>query len=152
MHSSYTLPHLYDVNFFLFLLWNFSIQDPLVAPCDCKGDTRYLHVQCLQKWYATPCIVSLTFVAFECSISVVPYLHALLVSLFSTYSPSASIPHDLSYSQSHLSSSSLYLSPFPSVLQSHSTSFSLSLFQVSFFYLWSHSSCHTHYWEWCSCL
>ena len=25
--------------------------DPLVAPCDCKGDTRYLHVQCLQKWY-----------------------------------------------------------------------------------------------------
>lgn len=27
--------------------------DPLVAPCDCKGDTRYLHVQCLQKWYAS---------------------------------------------------------------------------------------------------
>jgi len=26
-------------------------QDQLVAPCDCKGDTRYLHVQCLQKWY-----------------------------------------------------------------------------------------------------
>jgi hypothetical protein len=25
--------------------------DHLVAPCDCKGDTRYLHVQCLQKWY-----------------------------------------------------------------------------------------------------
>ena len=25
--------------------------DPLVAPCECKGDTRYLHVQCLQKWY-----------------------------------------------------------------------------------------------------
>lgn len=25
--------------------------DQLVAPCDCKGDTRYLHVQCLQKWY-----------------------------------------------------------------------------------------------------
>jgi len=25
--------------------------DPLIAPCDCKGDTRYLHVQCLQKWY-----------------------------------------------------------------------------------------------------
>ena len=22
-----------------------------MAPCDCKGDTRYLHVQCLQKWY-----------------------------------------------------------------------------------------------------
>ena len=27
--------------------------DQLVAPCDCKGDTRYLHVQCLQKWYQT---------------------------------------------------------------------------------------------------
>lgn len=26
-------------------------EDPLVAPCECKGDTRYLHVQCLQKWY-----------------------------------------------------------------------------------------------------
>jgi len=25
--------------------------DALVAPCECKGDTRYLHVQCLQKWY-----------------------------------------------------------------------------------------------------
>ena len=25
--------------------------DHLVAPCECKGDTRYLHVQCLQKWY-----------------------------------------------------------------------------------------------------
>ena len=25
--------------------------DRLVAPCSCKGDTRYLHVQCLQKWY-----------------------------------------------------------------------------------------------------
>jgi hypothetical protein len=28
-----------------------TAEDPLVAPCDCKGDTRYLHVQCLQKWY-----------------------------------------------------------------------------------------------------
>ncbi|KAJ1408436.1 hypothetical protein B484DRAFT_403536, partial [Ochromonadaceae sp. CCMP2298] len=26
-------------------------EDALVAPCSCKGDTRYLHVQCLQKWY-----------------------------------------------------------------------------------------------------
>lgn len=26
-------------------------EDRLVAPCDCKGDTRFLHVQCLQKWY-----------------------------------------------------------------------------------------------------
>lgn len=28
-----------------------TADDPLVAPCDCRGDTRYLHVQCLQKWY-----------------------------------------------------------------------------------------------------
>lgn len=28
-----------------------TVEDPLVAPCDCKGDTRFLHVQCLQKWY-----------------------------------------------------------------------------------------------------
>lgn len=26
-------------------------EDPMVAPCDCKGDTRYLHVQCLLKWH-----------------------------------------------------------------------------------------------------
>lgn len=28
-----------------------TAEDPLVAPCECRGDTRYLHVQCLQKWY-----------------------------------------------------------------------------------------------------
>ena len=28
-----------------------TAEDPLVAPCDCKGDTRYLHVQCMQRWY-----------------------------------------------------------------------------------------------------
>jgi hypothetical protein len=28
-----------------------TVEDHLVAPCECKGDTRYLHVQCLQKWY-----------------------------------------------------------------------------------------------------
>lgn len=26
-------------------------ENPMVAPCDCRGDTRYLHVACLQKWY-----------------------------------------------------------------------------------------------------
>ncbi len=25
--------------------------DPLVAPCECRGDTRYLHVKCLQRWF-----------------------------------------------------------------------------------------------------
>lgn len=28
-----------------------TTEDPLIAPCDCRGDTRFLHVQCLQKWY-----------------------------------------------------------------------------------------------------
>jgi hypothetical protein len=28
-------------------------EDPLIAPCECKGDTRFLHVLCLQKWYHT---------------------------------------------------------------------------------------------------
>lgn len=27
--------------------------DPLVAPCQCKGDTRYLHVQCLRKHFTS---------------------------------------------------------------------------------------------------
>lgn len=27
--------------------------NPLVAPCDCKGDTRFVHMQCLQKWYSS---------------------------------------------------------------------------------------------------
>jgi hypothetical protein len=25
-------------------------ENPLVAPCLCKGGTRYVHVECLQKW------------------------------------------------------------------------------------------------------
>ena len=28
-----------------------TVSDPLLAPCNCKGDTRYLHVKCFQKWY-----------------------------------------------------------------------------------------------------
>ncbi len=28
-----------------------TVEDPLVAPCECRGDTRFLHVHCLQKWY-----------------------------------------------------------------------------------------------------
>ncbi len=28
-----------------------TAEDPLIAPCDCRGDTRFLHVQCLQRWY-----------------------------------------------------------------------------------------------------
>lgn len=25
-------------------------ENPLVAPCDCKGDTKYVHLECLQRW------------------------------------------------------------------------------------------------------
>jgi len=28
-----------------------AADDPLVSPCDCRGDTRWLHVACLQRWY-----------------------------------------------------------------------------------------------------
>ncbi|DAZ95239.1 TPA: hypothetical protein N0F65_003474 [Lagenidium giganteum] len=27
-----------------------SDQNPLVAPCHCKGDTKYVHLECLQRW------------------------------------------------------------------------------------------------------
>ncbi|CAM9538837.1 unnamed protein product, partial [Chrysoparadoxa australica] len=30
-----------------------SVENPLVAPCECKGDTRYVHLNCLQKWHTT---------------------------------------------------------------------------------------------------
>lgn len=26
---------------------------PQVAPCECRGDTRYVHLNCLQKWHTT---------------------------------------------------------------------------------------------------
>jgi hypothetical protein len=25
-------------------------ENPLVAPCNCKGDTKYVHLECLQRW------------------------------------------------------------------------------------------------------
>ncbi len=42
-----------NVPFFCYMCYEThdTPDDHLVAPCDCKGDTRYLHVQCLQKWY-----------------------------------------------------------------------------------------------------
>jgi len=30
-----------------------STENPLVAPCLCKGGTRYVHLSCLQKWQAS---------------------------------------------------------------------------------------------------
>jgi hypothetical protein len=29
-----------------------TTDNPLVAPCLCKGGTRYVHLECLQKWQA----------------------------------------------------------------------------------------------------
>lgn len=26
------------------------VKNPLVAPCECKGDTKYIHLNCLRKW------------------------------------------------------------------------------------------------------
>lgn len=28
-------------------------ENPLVAPCRCRGDTQFLHLRCLQRWYET---------------------------------------------------------------------------------------------------
>ena len=28
----------------------FTLRNPLIAACSCKGDTRYIHAECLQKW------------------------------------------------------------------------------------------------------
>lgn len=28
-------------------------ENPLVAPCLCKGGTRYVHLTCLQKWQSS---------------------------------------------------------------------------------------------------
>ncbi|GAB5030825.1 fha domain protein [Nannochloropsis oceanica] len=30
-----------------------TVENPLVAPCLCKGGTRYVHLTCLQKWQAS---------------------------------------------------------------------------------------------------
>lgn len=35
-----------------------TLDDPLIAACECKGDTRFLHVQCLQKWYHSSAVGS----------------------------------------------------------------------------------------------
>eukprot|EP00559_Dactyliosolen_fragilissimus_P009846 CAMPEP_0184855252 /NCGR_PEP_ID=MMETSP0580-20130426/552_1 /TAXON_ID=1118495 /ORGANISM="Dactyliosolen fragilissimus" /LENGTH=738 /DNA_ID=CAMNT_0027349719 /DNA_START=539 /DNA_END=2755 /DNA_ORIENTATION=+ len=28
-----------------------SLENPLITPCKCRGDTRYVHVNCLRKWH-----------------------------------------------------------------------------------------------------
>ena len=32
---------------------NVTTDNPLVTPCDCKGDTRFVHLACLRKWHAS---------------------------------------------------------------------------------------------------
>jgi hypothetical protein len=52
--------------------------DPLVAPCECRGDTRYVHMRCLQRWHASKhedalCIVSNQQGAQVCGICKTAY-------------------------------------------------------------------------------
>ena len=28
-----------------------SDENPLITPCKCSGDTKYVHVECLRKWH-----------------------------------------------------------------------------------------------------
>mmetsp|Transcript_17288 Transcript_17288/g.32745 ORF Transcript_17288/g.32745 Transcript_17288/m.32745 type:complete len:857 (+) Transcript_17288:487-3057(+) len=28
-----------------------TLENPLISPCKCRGDTRYVHVNCLRKWH-----------------------------------------------------------------------------------------------------
>ncbi|CAM9290338.1 unnamed protein product [Choristocarpus tenellus] len=55
-------------------------ENPLasVAPCECKGDTRYVHLNCLQKWHTTTsenkvCIVLNNKGVRVCTVCKFPY-------------------------------------------------------------------------------
>lgn len=50
-----------------------STDNPLVAPCLCKGGTRYVHLECLQKWQAAAgeekdCVVSTAEIRNTCKV------------------------------------------------------------------------------------
>jgi len=30
-----------------------TADNPLVSPCSCKGDTKWIHIECLRKWHKT---------------------------------------------------------------------------------------------------
>ncbi|KAG5192027.1 hypothetical protein JKP88DRAFT_294451, partial [Tribonema minus] len=52
--------------------------NPLVAPCECRGSTKYVHVHCLQRWHTSkerhqPCIVSNKKGAQVCGVCKAPY-------------------------------------------------------------------------------
>mmetsp|Transcript_7390 Transcript_7390/g.13082 ORF Transcript_7390/g.13082 Transcript_7390/m.13082 type:complete len:498 (+) Transcript_7390:3-1496(+) len=58
--------------------------NPLVAPCECKSDTRYAHLKCLQKWYASSfgdqvCVAYSPTGAHVCNVCKTPYkTHVIL--------------------------------------------------------------------------
>mmetsp|Transcript_18400 Transcript_18400/g.24283 ORF Transcript_18400/g.24283 Transcript_18400/m.24283 type:complete len:557 (+) Transcript_18400:175-1845(+) len=58
--------------------------NPLVAPCECKGDTRYVHLKCLQRWHVSSngnqvCVVCNQNGAHVCSVCKSPYkTHVIL--------------------------------------------------------------------------
>lgn len=58
--------------------------NPLVAPCECKGDTRYVHLKCLQRWHVSSngnqvCVVCNQNGAHVCSVCKAPYkTHVIL--------------------------------------------------------------------------
>mmetsp|Transcript_3966 Transcript_3966/g.6050 ORF Transcript_3966/g.6050 Transcript_3966/m.6050 type:complete len:633 (-) Transcript_3966:167-2065(-) len=59
--------------------------NPLVAPCDCKGSTKYVHVECLQAWHSSkeanrPCIISNKKGAQVCGVCKAPYKTHLRLS------------------------------------------------------------------------
>ena len=92
-----------------------------MAPCDCKGDTRYLHVQCLQKWYVQ--LISDTAI-----IVITAVIHS--ISLFAVaifLSPVLPRPSLL-----HL----FVLVPLPPSTQ------------VPLFDMRPHGPCHTHHRQW----
>jgi len=37
---------------------NCLIENPIIQPCDCKGDTGFIHVKCLRKWIEKDLTVS----------------------------------------------------------------------------------------------
>ncbi len=52
--------------------------NPLLAPCQCLGDTRYVHIDCLQKWHTTSannkvCVVLNNKGVRICTVCKTPY-------------------------------------------------------------------------------
>lgn len=42
-----------NLNIYCYMCYETShtYSNPLISPCKCRGDTRYLHLQCLREWY-----------------------------------------------------------------------------------------------------